>query len=228
MSNFQGVPTGGVFNAQMYEPVQGGSKHPIGLFPFMIENTQIVPSKDEKSGMFRVTFKSPAGSIDNNYNLWHENAQTVEIAHKQLSALCHATGRFQVNMANQGRELVGAQGTMEIGWQKNQEPGSEKGGPNGGYVEVKKVMDTAGNEPGKSNAAPNQPQQQAGWGTPQQPAQAPQQPVQGQPMQQQPGGGWSAPSQPQQPQQPMQPQGGGWAQQPQQGQPQQPSWATQK
>jgi hypothetical protein len=228
MTNFQGVQLGGVFNANQYEPTQGGSKHPIGLFPFIIENTQIVPSKDEKSGMFRVTFKSPAGSIDHNYNLWHENQQTVEIAHKQLSALCHAVGRFQVNMANQGRDLVGAQGTMDIGWQKNQEPGSEKGGPNGGYVEVKKVMDSAGQEPGKANAAPNQPQQQAGWNNPQQPQQAPQQPVQGQPMQQQPGGGWSAPA----PGQVMQPQAqpGGWTQQPsaQGGQPQQPSWATQK
>lgn len=221
MSNFQGVATGGVFNAQMYEPVQGGSKHPIGNFPAKITNTQIVSSKDEKSGMFRVSFETPAGSIDRNYNLWHENPQTVEIAHKQLSALCHAVGRFQVNMANQGRELVSAMCSIEVGWQKGQEPSAEN--PQGGYVEVKKVFDQAGNEPGKSAAPQNQPQQQAGWGNqPQQPQQQPQQQA---PMQQQPGGGWATPNQAPQQQPPQQQ--GGWSQQPP-AQNNAPSWATNK
>lgn len=219
MSNFQGVQLNGVFNAQQYEPQQGGSKHPIGNFPAKIANTQIVPAKDEKSGMFRVTFETPAGSIDKNYSLWHDNQQVVEIAHKQLSALCHAVGRFQVNMGNQGRELVGAMCSIEVGWQAGQEPSAEK--PQGGYVEVKKVFDQAGNEPGKAPAQQNQPQQQAGWGN--QPQQAA--PQQVAPMQQQPGGGWATPNQAPQQQPPQQQ--GGWA--PQGGQPQQqPSWATQK
>ena len=224
MSNFQGVPTGGVFNAQMYEPVQGGSKHPIGLFPASVENTDIVSASDGKSGMFRVTFKTPAGTIDRNYNLWYPaNQQVEEIAHKQLSALCHVTGRFHVNMANKGAELRGAQLSIEVGWQKDQEPGSEKGGPNGGYVEVKKVMDTAGNEPGKAAVPQNQPQQQAGWGNqPQQPQQQPQQQA---PMQQQPGGGWSTPNQAPQQQPPQQQ--GGWSQQPP-AQNNAPAWAVNK
>jgi len=221
MSNFQGVPTGGVFNAQMYEPQQGGSKHPIGNFPAKIANTQIVSAKDDKSGMFRVTFETPAGSIDRNYNLWHDNPQVVEIAHKQLSALCHAVGRFQVNMANQGRELVGAMCSIEVGWQSGQEPSAEK--PQGGYVEVKKVFDQAGNEPGKSAAPQNQPQQQAGWGN--QPQQSQQQPQQQAPMQQQPGGGWSTPNQAPQQQPPQQQ--GGWSQQPP-AQNNAPAWAVNK
>lgn len=218
MTTFQSIPPQGVFNAQQYEPVQGGSKHPIGMFPFAIKNTQIVSAENEKSGMFRVTLESPQGTIDKNYSLWFPDNPTVaEIAHKQLSALCHAVGVFQVSMANQGRELVGARGTMEVGWQKDQEPGSTKGGPNGGYVEVKKVFDAAGNEPGKAPAQNNQPQQQAGWG-----GQAPQNtqsppPQQQAPMQQQPGGGWAQPQQ----------QAPGWAPAAQ-GQAPAPSWATQK
>lgn len=196
MDNF--VPQGG-FDATTVEPSQGGTKHPVGNFPFQIKSTDILPSKDNKSGMFRVTFETPVGTIDRNFNLWHENTQTVEIAQKQLSALCHATGIFKLNWPNKGRELVGGRGTLEVGWQKDNEPGSEKGGPTGGYVEVKKVFDINGNEPGKSNAAPQ-----------------PQQPQQ-QPMQQQPNGGWGA-GQPQQqpPQQPSSgPAWGGSAQQPQ-------------
>jgi len=189
-------PTGS-FDANTVAPEQGGTKHPVGLFPFQISNTAVVMSKDEKSTMFKVTFDTPAGSIDKHYNLKHENPQTVEIAQKQLSALCHATGVFKLNWANQGRELVGARGSLNVDWQKNQEPGSEKGGPTGGYVEVKKVMDIAGNEPGKAPAAQAQPQTFA-------PQQQPQQTA---PMQQQPAGGWNAPqtaAQPQQAQQPVQ------------------------
>lgn len=185
----QNVSTNGIFDARQYEPNQGGSKHPVGMFPFVIKNTQIVSSKDEKSGMFRVTFESPSGSIDKNYNLWFpENKQTEEIAHKQLSALCHVTGIFQLNMANQGRELVGARGTMEVGWQKNNEPTTDN--PSGGYVEIKKVFDAAGNEPGKAQSSAQQPQNQTGWNN-QQPQQQPQQA----PMQQQAGGGWGQPQQ---------------------------------
>ena len=198
MDNF--VPRGG-FDATTVEPSQGGSKHPVGNFPFVIKSTDILPSKDNKSGMFRVTFETPVGTIDRNFNLWHENTQAVEIAQKQLSALCHVTGIFKLNWSNKGRELVGGRGTFEVGWQKGQEPGSEAGGPNGGYVEVKKVFDVNGNEPGKSNAAPQ-----------------PQQPQQ-QPMQQQPNGGWGGGAAQQQ-QPPQQPNGGpawggGAAQQPQ-------------
>lgn len=170
MSNF--VPNNGVFDANQFEPNQGGSKHPIGMFPFTITNTQIVPQKDNNGGMFRVTFESPAGTIDRNYNLWNNNQQAVEIAHKQLSALCHVTGIFKIDMKNQGRELVNSRGTMEIGWQKGQEPTAEN--PAGGYVEVKKVFDVAGNEPGKTGGQQSQqgqaPMQQNGagsWGNPQ-------------------------------------------------------------
>jgi hypothetical protein len=207
-------PTGS-FDASTVPPEQGGSKHPIGLYPFSIKNTDIAPSKDNdqsgnpKSVMFVVTFETPAGTIDKRYNLKHENNVAVEIAQKQLSALCHATGIFKLNWANKGRELVGGRGSIEVGWQKDQEPGSEKGGPNGGYVEVKKVFDAAGNEPGKApaGAAPQPQQQPQQWSNPPQ-QQAPQQA----PMQQQPSGGWNAP-----------PQG-----QPQQQAPQgQPAWGNQ-
>jgi len=198
----------GSFNANEVPPEQGGSKHPVGMYPFRITNTDIVSTKDETGGMLTVEFTSPVGTIINRYNLFlPKSPQAVEIARKQLSALCHAVGIFQVNFDNKARELVGGQGSMEVGWQKGDEPSAEK--PQGGYVEVKKVFDSNGNEPGK---APSQPQTQQAQNFNQQPQQAT-------PMQQQPGGGWgnAAPAAPAQPAQ--QPQGWGNAQPQQTAQP---------
>ncbi len=118
-----------------------------------------------------------------------------------MSALCRATGRYQIDWSNEGAALKGAQGLMDVGYQKNEEP--DPAFPDRkGYTELKKVYDLAGNEPGKTGAAQPQPQQQA------QP-----QPQQSQPMTQQPGGGWGQqPQQPaqQQPQAQPQPQGQAW------------------
>ncbi len=145
----------GSFDATQHQPRQGGQAHPIGKYSFTVTDTKIEPTKDGQGGMFIVTFTSPSGEIVNRYNLWNNSAKAVEIAHGQLSALCYATGIFRINFDNAGAELRGARGMMEIGYQKGEEPTAEK--PTGGYVEVKKILDINGNEPGKSTPAP-QPQ----------------------------------------------------------------------
>lgn len=142
------------FDATKVEPSQGGGAHPVGnKFPFTITGVEVVEIKDKSGGMLVVELTSPAGSIRNNYNMWNSSDQARDIAHKQLSALCHAVGIFQIG-ANQGKELIGGKGMMDIGFQKGHEPSAEK--PAGGYVEVKKIYDVSGNEPGK--APINQPQ----------------------------------------------------------------------
>jgi hypothetical protein len=178
------------FDARQVQPRQGGGRHPVGnKFPFKITGTEAKAVKTEpgqppKGGLFEVEFTSPAGSIKFNYNLWNESEQARKIANEQLSALCHATGIFQLDFKNDGAALRGAQGLMDIGFQKGHEPSAEK--PEGGYVEIKKIYDMAGNEPGKGPAQaqqqgqPNQPQTQQGgpqvqqgWnGGAQQPSQA--------------------------------------------------------
>ncbi len=148
----------GSFDATQHQPRQGGQAHPVGKYPFTITDTAITPTKDGQGGMFIVTFTSPSGDLVNRYNLWNNSPKAVEMAHGQLSALCYATGVFRLNFDNSGAELRGARGMMEIGYQKGEEPTAEK--PAGGYVELKKVFDANGNEPGKSTPAP-QPQQAA-------------------------------------------------------------------
>ena len=186
----------GSFNANQYEPNQGGGGHPpANKIPFTISDCSIKENSSKDGGYFQVEFTSQLGTVIQRYNIWNKTPKAVEIAHGQLSALCRATGRYQIDWSNEGAALKGAQGLMDVGYQKNEEP--DPAFPDRkGYTELKKVYDLAGNEPGKTGAAQPQPQQQA------QP-----QPQQSQPMTQQPGGGWG-----QQPQQP----GGGWGQQPQQ------------
>lgn len=181
-------PLQGQFDASQFAPKQVGESHPVGKFPFQISHTECVPTKSGDGGMFVVMFKTPSGEIPFRYNLWNQGAnaaKTIEIAHGQLSALCHATGIFKLNWENEGAALRGGHGMIDVGFQKGQEPSAEN--PNGGYTEIKKIYDAQGNEPGKSNPAP-QPQ---GWGNQQaQPQQQQPQPEvnQPQPMTQQPSG----------------------------------------
>ena len=169
------MPYNSFFDANQFEPRQIGGGHPVGnKFDFEITHTEVKPTSAGDGGLFLVTFTTPAGQIDMRYNLFNKSAKAVEIAHGQFSALCRAVGRYQVDFNNDGAILRGARGKLDVGYQKGEEPTPEK--PEGGYVEVKRVYDAAGNEPGKASA---QPQTQ----------QASQQPA-SQPMTQQPGGGW--------------------------------------
>lgn len=140
-----------MFDASKITPQQSGGKHPIGnKFPFTITHTEKKPVGEGNTGkfLFAVTLTSPAGSIINNYNMWNPSATAVDIAAKQLSALCHAVGIFQVDIENGGKQLLNGIGLMDVDFQAGHGPTVEK--PEGGYVEVKKVYDKNGNEPGKA------------------------------------------------------------------------------
>lgn len=183
----------GTFNASEVIPKQGGGQaHPVGRFPFAISGTAIEESKEKDGGFLKVEFSTPEGKIDHRYGLWNGKSETTRrIAREQLSALCHATGIFSVDFANEAASLRGARGMIDVDYQKD----SDK------YMEVKLVMNSSGVAPGMSQTPPPptdnkqvpqqgsesapQPQQpsnpnpsanQGGWGQPQQPQQQPQQP----------------------------------------------------
>lgn len=150
------------FNATNIPPQQSAGKHPEYMGPAQISNTFGKPTKENDGGIFVIEFTSPVGSILKNYNLWNKSEKAVEIAQKELSAICHATGIFQLsmdgnNLSNAGFELRGSRLVIEVKPQAN----------NPEYMEVKKVYDINGNEPGKAPATP-QPQaqqpSQGGWG----------------------------------------------------------------
>ncbi len=136
------------FNAQQYAPNQGGDggKHPVGKHQATIVDTE-VKETDAKTGHYlAVSYSTPQGSIVDRFNIHNPSADAVRIGHEQLSALCHATGVFQVDMNNHGAALRGARLMIEVGLQKEPNPN--------GYTEVKKRFDVNGNEPGKPPANP--------------------------------------------------------------------------
>lgn len=194
------------FNAQQYDPTQGVGGLPIGKHPVVVDSSEVKPNKENNGGYLQLNLKiidGPQTGTVGAYrlNLYHSNQQTVEIAHKQLSAVCHVAGVF---MLQDSAQLHNIPFIVEVGPQKNDPQ----------YTEVKKVFDINGNEPGK-----------AGQGqAPAQPAAAPQgfaQQPQQQPAQQQAPAAWGAPQGQQAA--PQQPQGNApaWGQQ----QPQQPAQA---
>jgi hypothetical protein len=210
------------FNAQQFDPTQGGGSLPVGRHPVIVESSEVKANKANDGGYLQLNLKlidGPQTGTTGAYrlNLYHSNPQTAEIAHRQLSAICHVIGVFNVQDSQQ---LHNIPFIVEVGLQKGEEAAQK------GYTEVKKVFDINGNEPGKAGqgAAPAQPQQkpaQGGFGQ-QQPAQQPQQPQGGgawgqQPAQQpaaQPQGNaqaWGGGQPAQQQQQPAQ-QAGGWQQ----------------
>ena len=212
------------FNAQQYDPTQGGGSLPVGRLPVIVESSEVKANKANDGGYLQLNLKvidGPQTGTTGAYrlNLYHSNPQTAEIAHRQLSAICHCVGVFNVQDSSQ---LHNIPFIIEVGLQKGEEAAQK------GYTEVKKVFDINGNEPGKAGqgAPAAQPQQQpaaqGGFGQ-QQPAQQPQGNAPawggGQPAQQQPQGApaGNAPAWGQQPaqqpaaQQPAQ-QAGGWQQ----------------
>lgn len=230
------------FNAQQFDPTQGGGSLPVGRHPVIIESSEVKANKANDGGYLQLNVKlidGPQTGTTGAYrlNLYHSNPQTAEIAHRQLSAICHCVGVFNVQDSGQ---LHNIPFIIEVGLQKGEEAAQK------GYTEVKKVFDINGNEPGKAGqgapaAQPQQQPAQGGFGQ-QQPAQQPQQPQGGgawgqqpaqqpaaqpqgnapawgggqpaqQPAQGQPAAAWG--QQPQQPaQQPAQQPGAAWGQQP--------------
>ena len=215
------------FNAQQFDPTQGGGSLPVGRHPSIIESSEVKANKANDGGYLQLNVKlidGPQTGTTGAYrlNLYHSNPQTAEIAHRQLSAICHCVGVFNVQDSSQ---LHNIPFIIEVGLQKGEEAAQK------GYTEVKKVFDINGNEPGKAGqgapaAQPQQQPAQGGFGQ-QQPAQQPAAQPQdnapawggGQPAQQQPQGApaGNAPAWGQQPaqqpaaQQPAQ-QAGGWQQ----------------
>ena len=217
------------FNAQQFDPTQGGGSLPVGRHPVIIESSEVKANKANDGGYLQLNLKlidGPQMGTTGAYrlNLYHSNPQTAEIAHRQLSAICHVIGVFNVQDSQQ---LHNIPFIVEVGLQKGEEAAQK------GYTEVKKVFDINGNEPGKAGqgAPAAQPQQQpaaqggGAWGG--QPAQQPAAQPQGnapawggdQPAQQQPQGApagnaaaWGQqPAQQPAAQQPAQ-QAGGWQQ----------------
>jgi len=190
MANFP-VP----FNAHQVEPASISNMLPIsdskGHLVIISSSEFLAAKSGGNNGYLNLVLSivdGPEKGQFGNYrlNLYNDNPQTVDIASRQLSAICHVTGQMMISDSSQ---LHNIPFRAVVGLQKK---GSDwkQGDPE--YTEVKGVLDAQGNKPGKSGASggpgpASQPAatQQAtpAWAGQQpqgQPIQ-PQQPAQGQP-----------------------------------------------
>jgi hypothetical protein len=177
------------FDASVIDPATAPSSFPVGNHPVVIRSSARVPVKD-KPNEGRLVFKCEIidgpnkGSFgDYGLNLWNGNPQASEIAGRQLSALCHVIGRYQLNDAvNMGSELFNMPFRIIVGLQKGENPNC--------YTEVQGVTDMAGQAPTKGQApASAQPMQNPA------PQQQPPQPQPSQPSQGAPAWQGGAPTQ---------------------------------
>ncbi len=98
------------FNAQQYDPTQGVGSLPIGKHPVIVESSEVKANKANDGGYLQLNLRiidGPQQGTTGAYrlNLYHSNQQTVEIAHRQLSAICHVIGVFQVTDSSQLHNL---------------------------------------------------------------------------------------------------------------------------
>ncbi len=143
------------FNPLDYDPQQGEGQLPVGKQPVAITAAEVKATKGGDSGMLVLTLTvldGPNKGATGPYrlNLYHGNQQTVEIAKKQLSAVCHVTGIFQ--LGQNGTDLTplfNIPFIVDVGVQVQDDR----------YTEIKKIFDIHGNEP-KRQGGSNQQQQQ--------------------------------------------------------------------
>jgi hypothetical protein len=209
------------FNAQSVQPQQPIEPVPEGWYPVLLKSLEPKPVKDKPqcyflAGELEITDGQYRGrKLFINLNVGNDNPQAVEIAFRELSAICHVTGKYVIGDTNellnipfQAKAVVDGNRNTVKGYKDTQ--GNDPGKAGAGSAPAQPVAAPAamqpaqgawGQQPGQPNMAPQQAAQPA-WGA-QPPAAAPmaapggfqpaQQPMQ-QPVQQQPA--WQAAQQP--------------------------------
>ena len=133
------------FDARSVNPDQRPEPLPLDWYPVIITDSEVKETKDQ-TGMYlsltlRIIPPHPKANREQQYNLnlKNNNQQTVDIAYRQLSAICHVVGVLQLQDT---RQLHNIPFQAKIGPQTN-DPS---------YGEVKAVRDAQGNDPGKQGA----------------------------------------------------------------------------
>lgn len=155
----QSMPMYMPFNPMDYDPSQSAGQLPVGQHIVVVTGAEVKATKECTGGYLQLFLKVVQGESMGatgawNLNLYNNSVKAVEIANKQMSALCYAIGVFAV--INDASQLFDKPFMVEVGQQKE----------NPQYTEIKKILTVNGQDPKTVN--PNAPQQQV---------QQPQQPV---------------------------------------------------
>jgi hypothetical protein len=110
------------FNAAAIQPAAPMGVLTPGTYRAEITNTEVKATKAGTGSYLSVEFTindGPARSrkLWGNYNLENPNPKAVEIAERELSALCHAVGKTA--MVDDSDELLGLSVSLAVGIDKN-------------------------------------------------------------------------------------------------------------
>lgn len=91
------------FNASGIDPQQAFEALPAGDYPVLVSRVEVKQTKAGSGQYLEVELDVQSDAhrgrkLFDRINLWNANPKTVEIAQRQLSGLCHATG--ELNLAN--------------------------------------------------------------------------------------------------------------------------------
>lgn len=148
------------FNAHDFNPEQSAGQLPIGKHPVVIESSEVKANKANDGGYLQLNLKvieGPNAGVTGPYrlNLYHSDQTTCDIANRQLSAVCHVTGVFNIDDSS---ALHNIPFIVEVSPQTKDPK----------YTQVTKVFDINGNEPSKGGNGQQQNNQSAnnngGWG----------------------------------------------------------------
>lgn len=164
---------GHVFDATTVDPASRPPALPTGWYNVMITQGEIKPTKNNDGGYAELGMKVLDGPhagrmLFDRLNLWNNNPVAVEIAQKTLSAICHATGVFQVSDLQQlfGKPL------MARAMYKPAEGQYDEGNDVKGYAKTGEKQTAEGGAapvpgaPAPASAPGNGPTFSPSWGTP--------------------------------------------------------------
>jgi hypothetical protein len=143
------------FNAHAVDPSQPMSFLPVSdpnghLVIIIASEMKAAKSNPEKNGFLELTLQIIDGQHKGEtgayrLNLFNESAQAVDIASRQLSAICHVTGQMMIAESSQ---LHNIPFRAIVALQKKTSPTDPD------YTEIKGVLDINGNKPAKPGSAP--------------------------------------------------------------------------
>lgn len=101
---------GGTFDASQVEPEQSRDPLPAGEYLAHIIDSSMEPTKSNNGQFLKLTYQITDGPMKGRLtwarlNLDNPNEKAVEIAQRQLSAICHACGVLQVSDSTQLHNL---------------------------------------------------------------------------------------------------------------------------
>jgi len=131
------------FDANQVAPSTGFDPVPEGWYNVAITESEIKPTKTGDGAYLQLKVSIIDGPqagkpVFIRLNLKNSNQQAVDIAHGELSAICHATGVFQVSDSSQLHNLPFQ---IKVIVKKDPQHGESN--------EVKSYRDASGNEPGR-------------------------------------------------------------------------------